>query len=71
MFHSNERLLVSPALTLTRLRLVIACDYHGPVGALAARIFGARNTDAGGIMQQQVLAMLGGVDPLAQRLLVA
>ena len=52
-----------------RLRLVIASDHHGPVGALAACILGARNPDAGGIVQQQVLAVPGGVDPLAERLL--
>ena len=58
-----------PALALARLRLVIAGDHHGPVGALAACILGARNPDAGGIVQQQVLAVPGGVDPLAERLL--
>ena len=35
---------------------------------LAACILGARNPDAGGIVQQQVLAVPGGVDPLAERL---
>src|SRR5204863_4279694 len=40
-----------------------------PVGALAACILGARNPDAGGIVQQQVPAVRGGVDPLGERLL--
>src|SRR5204863_1487406 len=58
-----------PALALARLRLVIAGDHHGPVGALAAGIPGAGNADAGSVVQQQVPAVAGGVDPLAERLL--
>src|SRR5882724_9605068 len=59
------------SLALARLRLVIAGDHHSPVCALATCILGARNPDAGGILQQQVLAVPGGVDPLAERLLEA
>jgi hypothetical protein len=67
-FHGNKRLTIFLAFALARLRLVIACDHHGPIGAFAAGIPGARNPDAGGIVQQQVLAVPGGVDPLAERL---
>jgi hypothetical protein len=66
-FHGNKRLRVS--LAFARLQLVVAGDHHGPVGALAACILGVRNPDAGSIVQQQVLAVLGGVDPLTERLL--
>ena len=52
-----------------RLRLVVAGDHHGPIGALAAGILRARDADTGGVVQQQVLAVAGGVDPLAERLL--
>src|SRR6187402_598541 len=66
--HGHQRLPVLLAFALT-LRLVIACDHHRPIGALAAGVFRARDPDTGGIVQQQVLAMAGGVDPLSQRLL--
>src|SRR4051794_34024053 len=65
-FHSHKRFLVSLALPF---RLVVTGDHHGPVGAFAACILRARNPDAGCIVQQQVLAMPGRVDPLAERLL--
>jgi hypothetical protein len=52
-----------------RYRFVITADHHGPVSALAARILSARNPYAGRIVQQQVLAVAGRADPLAERLL--
>src|SRR6266702_1069521 len=65
--YGDQRLLV--LLALAALRLVIAGDLHGPVGAFAAGIPGARDPDTGGVVQQQVLAVAGGIDPLAKRLL--
>src|SRR5947209_5466777 len=65
--HGRQRFLVLRAFA--RLRLVVAGDLHRPVGPLPAGIFVARDADAGGIVQQQVLAMTGGIDPLAERFL--
>src|SRR4051812_6883043 len=65
-FHGNNRLLVSFALPF---RLIITRDHHGPVGVFATWILRTGNPDAGCIVQQQVLAVPGRVDPLAERLL--
>ena len=65
-FPSNRMLL---SLLIGRSRFVITGDHHGPVSALAARILSTRNPYAGRIVQQQVLAVAGRADPLAERLL--
>src|SRR3954447_206677 len=65
-FHGNEGLLVLLAFAL---RLIVAGDHHRPIGAFAAGVFRARYPDAGSVVQQQVLAMPGRVDPLSQGLL--
>jgi len=58
----------SPFLPFEGGWFVVAGDFHRPIGALAAGVLGAGDADAGGVAQQQVLAVLARIDPLAERL---